>query len=199
MKKIFYYNKLIQKHSANHLGVFTITDLRNLFSPSDQTSLYRYIRILEAENIIKKYINGIYITPNFRLDAVSQKICEKSYISFGNVLAKNLLIGSIPKHKIYSVKIGKTKTYKNKEGDITHWGISKDLFFGYQIIDGIKYADKEKAFLDTLYFYQKGKKFSFNIYHDINFDLLDINKVNQYLKKYKNPKYISFVKGVLHA
>ena len=55
-------------------------------------------------------------------------------------------------------------------------------------------ATKEKAFLDTLYFYQKGTRFYFDIYSDIDISQLDRSIIFKYLKSYKNPKFIKFVK-----
>jgi hypothetical protein len=69
--------------------------------------------------------------------------------------------------------------------------------FGTEIKNGIRYADPEKAFLDTLYLYQKGRRFPFNIYTDMNLDGLKASRIRNYLARYRNPKFISFVKGIL--
>jgi hypothetical protein len=78
-------------------------------------------------------------------------------------------------------------------------GISPPLFTGYANINGINTATPEKAFLDTLYYYQKGKSFSFDIYSDIDYNALDTGRLGKYLKLYKNKKFIAFVKGVLNG
>ena len=72
--------------------------------------------------------------------------------------------------------------------------ISKNLCFAIEVNNGIRMATKEKAFLDTLYFYQKGTKFNFDIYSDINTGELDRNVIFDYLKRYGNPKFVKFVK-----
>jgi hypothetical protein len=101
------------------------------------------------------------------------------------------------------VKIGKGRVYKSTAGQVVHLGFAnaasvEEMWFGYAIGKyGIRKADAEKAFLDTLYFYQLGHRFSFNIYSDIQIDRLDKKRINHYLTHYKNPKFISFVKGVL--
>ena len=136
------------------------------------------------------------------MEWLSQRICPDSAISFGSALAKEMLIGSIPQKTVYAVKIGKTRIYKSPLGQIVHFGFAaagKELWFGYEMAkNGIRYADMEKAFLDTLYFYQKGRKFSFNIYSDIQVDRLNPKKLQKYLMKYKNPKFRTFVQGVLN-
>lgn len=199
MNKSLETYKLIQKYTADHRGVFTVSDLKNLLQEKDATLLYRQIKGLEQQNILKRFSRGIYITKDYDLEALSQRLCPESYISFGNILAKELVIGSVPQKTVYAVKIGKGRRYRSDVGEIVHFFITPSLFFGFKRQDGVNYADKEKAFLDTLYFYQKGQKFSFNIYHDINVDLLDQKKIRKYLTHYKNPKFIKFVKGVINA
>jgi hypothetical protein len=61
----------------------------------------------------------------------------------------------------------------------------------------VNFATPEKAFLDTLCFYQKGWKPSFNIFTDITAARLDRGKIAAYLKRYNNPRFIAFVKGYL--
>jgi hypothetical protein len=123
----------------------------------------------------------------------------------GSILAKEMVIGSIPQKTVYAVKIGKSRTYKSPLGQVVHLGFAnaqdaKQMWVGYSIQkDGIRRADKEKAFLDTLYFYQRGTRFSFNVYSDIQIDRLDSAKLNEYLTHYKNPKFIKFVEGVING
>lgn len=198
MKYIIENQFVILKLAALHQGVFSTQDLKNILPRSDSVTLYRAIQDLENHKILKNFVRGFYITPQFNLNALSQRLCEKSYISFGNVLAKELLIGSIPQHSVYAIKIGKNRRYKNLVGEIIHLGVAPRYFFGFTVRDGVAFADKEKAFLDTLYFYQKGFKFSFNVYQDININLLDRKKTEKYLECYRNPKFVQFVKGVLN-
>jgi hypothetical protein len=58
-------------------------------------------------------------------------------------------------------------------------------------------ADTEKAFIDLLYFYVKGARFLIDPLKDVNIEKLDRKKLLAYLKKYKNPKFVKFVKGFL--
>jgi hypothetical protein len=108
-----------------------------------------------------------------------------------------LLIGSIPAKTVYAVKKGRNRAFYSPAGNLVYCGIAANLLFGYEYENGRRYASAEKAFLDTLYFYQKGFHFSFNIFEDINITNLDTAKTRFLLKKYKNPKFITFVKGVI--
>lgn len=153
--------------------------------------------------ILTSFCRGFYVAQNFDREYLSQRICPESALSLGTVLARDLLIGSIPQKTVYAVKKGKTRIYKSELGQIVHLGFAspssaKDNWFGYQVgKTGIRYADPEKAFLDTLYFYQLGNHFSFNIYSDIHVNRLNQKKLAGYLKKYRNPKFRKFVQGVI--
>lgn len=185
-----------------HRGVFSISDLQNLFMARSAVETQQRLRPFLKEKILNRFCRGFYVAPKFDLEVLSQRLCADSAISMGTILAENLVIGSIPKKTVYAVKIGKSRVYKSPLGQVVHLGFAnasaKDMWFGYTAgAFGIWRADKERAFLDTLYFYQSGQRFSFNVYSDIQVDRLDRKKIKKYLTHYKNPKFISFVQGVL--
>lgn len=194
---------LLQSLAPKHRGIFSNSDLSNLFLTLNSLSFNRRLKPFLKSGILRRFCRGYYVTENFDLEWLSQRLSTHSAISLGTVLAKNRLIGNIPQKTVYAVKIGKTRIYQSKFGSVVHLGYSSlsvglNLWFGYDTsITGIRYADKEKAFLDTLYFYQLGHKFSFNVYSDIDVEKLDLKKIQTYLKKYKNPKFKTFAKGVI--
>jgi len=168
------------------------------FLAEHPVELQQKLRPFLKAGVLFRFCRGFYVAKDFKLEALSQKIAPASAISFGSVLAKEMLIGSIPKKCVYAVKLGTSRTYKSPYGQVVHLGLTESLWFGYsKWIKSVRYADKEKAFLDTLYFYQKGHKFSFNIYSDIQTDKLDLKILETYLEKYKNMRYRKFVEGVL--
>jgi len=199
MKTILKISQSLQKFSASQGGVFSIAELKNLISPNNKAILYRIIKCLEEAAVLRLFCRGFYVTEDFDIQILSQRICADSYISFGSVLAKNLIIGSTPEYRIQAVKKGQSRVYQNSEYRIEHFGITPELFTGYENINGVKVATPEKAFLDVLYYYQKGMKFSFDIYSDIDYNALDRRKIKQCLTLYKNKRFISFVNGVLNA
>ena len=199
MNTLLNISQSLQTFSASQGGVFSIAELKNLIDPLNKAVLYRILKNLEDADIIKFFCRGFYVTGDFDIQVLSQRICAQSYISFGTVLAKNLIIGSVPKYRIQAVKKGQSRAYQNSEYRIEHFGIKPELFAGYVNINGIKIATPEKAFLDVLYYYQKGMKFSFDIYTDIDYETLDRQKIEEYLMLYKNKKFVSFVNGVLNA
>lgn len=193
----------LQKLIPLHRGVFTISDLKNFFLTKTTIDIQKRLRPFLNAKILTPFCRGFYVTQGFNLEYLSQRICPESALSMGTVLAKNMLIGSIPQKTVYAVKRGKTRIYKSEMGQIVHFGFAspmsaKDNWFGYAIdSNGIRRADPEKAFLDTLYFYQLGNWFSFNIYSDIHVNRLNDKKLGSYLKKYRNPKFRKFVEGVI--
>lgn len=199
MNTILKITQKLQELSPAQRGVFSVADLKNLIDPINKATLYRTLKQMVDADIIRVFCRGFYITKEFDLQVLSQRICANSYISFGTVLAKNLLIGSVPKYRLLAVKLGQTRIYQNPDYRIEQLSIKPELFTGYENTNGVNIATLEKAFLDTLYYYQKGMKFSFDIYSDIDYDGLDREKLNKYLKLYKNKKYVAFVDGVINA
>jgi hypothetical protein len=187
----------LQKYSKELGGVFSNGDLCRLFGQSNMVLLYRRIKILIEEGYLSRFCQGYYFTPGFNKDALCARINPNSYISFGNILAKEMMIGSVPETTLYAVKIGRNRVYKGAGLTLVYLGMSVNTFFGYTVKNGIRYASPEKALLDTLYYYQKGRKFSFNIYDDVDVSRLNLDVLYGWLKKYRNSKFISFVKGYL--
>lgn len=199
---IMKYNESYQRiidYSGRLNGVFSLSDIKNLLRENNSIVLYRHLKNLEEQKILTRFTRGFYVAPNYSLEVLSQRVCPKSYISCGNVLAKNLVIGSVPAKTVYAVKVGKNRIYKSQVGTLVYFQVSPQLFCGFETTEGVSVADKEKAFLDTLYFFQKGTRFSFSIPQDLNVKALDRKKIEQYLKLYKNPKFVQFVKGIVYG
>jgi hypothetical protein len=180
-------------------GVFSLSDLRNLLGIKSKDSFYRTVRGLCAAGVISRFSRGFYVTEEFSPAVLSQRICPESYISFGTVLADNLLIGSVPEYRIRAVKPKPTRIYTDGKHTIEHLGIKPDLIFGWTVDKGIRRADPEKAVLDTLYFYRLGTKFSFDIYSDVDYSSLNSDKIDEYLTKYRNPLFIDFARRLTNA
>ena len=181
----------IARWSDNLNGVFTMSDLKVLFGERTEAALYKKLTGFVNEGLLVKVLRGVYATPDTSLEVISNRINSDSYISTGTVLAQNTIIGSIPGRKVQAVKIGRPKVYEFKMGTIEHLSITSGLFFGFDLINGIKYANPEKAFLDVCYYYYKGKRFSFDLDSDIDRNALDSELIEQYLKKY-DKRFITF-------
>jgi len=198
MNKILDIALKVQQYSSDQNGVFTLGDLKNLVAARSKNELYRILSALTDKGICSQFSRGVYVTTGFDLRTLSQRIAPESYISFGSVLADKLIIGSVPKYRVAAIKNGKSRFYSNDVYSVQHHGINKELFFGYENVAGVNIATAEKAFLDTLYFYKKGVNFSFDIYSDIDINALDKELLNEYLKSYKNKKFVAFAWKIIN-
>ena len=189
---------LIQKYTGQMAGVFSVGDLRQLFGEGNDVLLYRRIRTLEDAGIINRFVRGVYVTPGFAPETLAARIVDKSYLSMGTILAKELMIGSVPAKTIYAVKTGRSRIFKGQGLTVEYVGVAESLYFGYRTEKGIRYAIPEKALLDILYFHLHGHSFSFTIYQDIDLSRINHKLIEQWLSQYRNPKFISFVKGYLN-
>ena len=111
--------------------------------------------------------------------------------------ARELLIGPRPAHRVVAARVGKSRTYSGLGYEVVHLHIAPHLAFGYTATDGVQLADAEKAVLDVLYFHLRGRRYPFDIYSDIDFVKLDQGRLRSYLERYRNPKFVAFVRGLL--
>ncbi len=197
MKTITSDINLINTWARSMGGVFSLGDLRNLLNENGDIQLYRRINALIESAVLLRFKREFYMIPDCTTEILSQRIYSDSYISLGSALAKHLMIGSIPSKTLYSVKRGRNRTFTADFGSLVFVGTNPDQLFGFEYHDAIRYATPEKAFLDTLYYHQKGQQFSFDIYTDINVSALNTGTIETWLKKYNNPKFVTFVKGVI--
>ena len=185
--------------SSEMRGVFSLSDLRNLLQTNSRDVLYRALNDLQQADVLSRFCRGFYVTRDFDPLMLSQRISPDSYVSFGNALAKNLLIGSVPIYRVRAAKPGPKRVYSNGEYRIEHLSLKSDLVFGYEVVDAIRIATPEKALLDTLHFYKRGVRFSFDVYSDIDYSRLNADKLRQYLEAYRNPVFVEFVRRLTNA
>ena len=180
-------------------GVFSLSELSSLFDISSQQMLWIKIRQFEDAGLLKRYSRGIYVTQGFDRMILSAKVRTDSYVSFGSALAVYSLIGTESPFLVSCVVSSKASEYKG-DVNLSYAQISKNLYFGTTFLDnGVRIADAEKAVLDTLYFYSHKKTFYFNIFQDINFLALSKEKMDSYLDRYANPKFITFVRNTVYG
>jgi len=178
------------------MGVLSSDDLWLIISPTSKVDFYRQLKKLKTEKLIFDVCRGFFVGKGYSRPALIMAIKPESYLSLEFALAYYNMIGTYSEEKIRPILPTSTRSISISDGlYIDFKKLSKDLIFGFEVKDGIKVATKEKAFLDTLYFYLKGTKFYFDIYSDIDVQSLNKKKLFSYLKKYKNPKFIKFVKG----
>jgi len=178
-------------------GVFSKADLQTLLAEPHPAALVRRARALEQDQVLRRFCRGWYVTDSFDLPTLSQRLAPRSYVSFGTVLARELLIGALPANQVIAAKVGRARTYRGLGREIVQVQIAPGLDFGHTATDGVQFADAEKAVLDVLYFHLRGRRYPFDIHSDIDFSRLDPRRLRAYLRRYGNPKFVAFATGVL--
>ncbi len=189
--------QLLRRLEAEQGGVFSKADLQTAFGEQHPAAFVRRVQQLLDHRVLRRFCRGWYVGETFDLSTLSQRLAPDSYISFGTILARELIIGTNPDRKIVAVKTGRPRRYACGAYVIEHVGVTEGLLFGFSDVNGVRYADAEKALLDTLYFHLRGRCYPFDIYSDISLHKLDQDRLHDYLKRYKNPKFVTFVKGLL--
>lgn len=199
MKKMLENTQKLLEFAPKVGGVFSLSELSSLFDISSQQMLWIKIGQFEDAGLLKRYSRGIYVTQGFDRMILSAKVRTDSYVSFGSALAFYKLIGTESPFLVSCVVSSKASEYKG-DVNLSYAQISKNLYFGTTFLDnGVRIADAEKAVLDTLYFYLHKKTFYFNIFQDINFLALSKEKMDSYLDRYANPKFITFVRNTVYG
>lgn len=188
----------INRLAPDQRGVFSISDISNMMPMGSALAVNRTLNRLVKEGVLIKIQRGIYVTPQFDMGVLSRRIAPKSYVSMDTVLARNGLIGTVSKYSFSVVDIRRGRTIQTPRGPIRFYAIQSDLQFGFEYQNAVAFADSEKAFLDILYFYTKGQRFVIDPRNEVDASKLNRKKINAYLKRYKNPKFIQFVKGLLN-
>ncbi len=191
----------LQKLAPDMRGSFSTPSLFNLIGARSALGAQRAIKRLVNSGVLFRCQRGIYVTKNFDLWTVAARIDdETAYVSMESVLAKNGLIGTVVDGHVSVVT---TKKYKRgchvRDKRIDFYSIDQKLFFGFYNTRGILVADNEKAYLDLLYYYNRGHRFVIDPLNEVDCTQLNLSKINAYLKKYKNPKFVSFVKRKLYG
>lgn len=178
-------------------GIFLIADLSNLLGPMSPLAFMRSVRQLVKAGVLIKIQRGIYATPQFDLWQLAARVAPGAYVSMDNILARNGLVGTVPAYSLSLVDTRRGRTLSTSGGMIRSFSIQPELFFGFaREKNGIAVASSEKAFLDLLYFYTKGHRFVIDPRSEVDTSRLDHGQLMRYLKRYKNPKFVRFVKGV---
>lgn len=181
-------------------GVFRFADLCAVIGGGSEIKNSKVIQRLLREGILHRIWRGIYVVADYDLWVLGSRIKPNSYVSMDSVLAKNALVGTLAARSVSFVYCGRKTVINTPSGEtLRFFSIQPELYTGFSMgPKGVQVADNEKAYLDLLYYYMKGTRFLFDPLIEVRTEKLNQKKLNQYLKKYRNPKFVQFVKGLLH-
>jgi len=120
-------------------------------------NIYKTLKRLEANNILKNYSKGKYIfldatTNDFE---IANLIVQPSYISFESALSFYGIISQFS-YSVTSATIERSKRLDVDEKTFEYTKIDNRLFNGYQKENSFLIASKEKALFDYLYLASRG-------------------------------------------
>lgn len=187
----------IARHATAQRGVFSKADLQVLLGERHPAAFTRRVHALIANGTLRRFVRGFYVAREFDVPTLSQRLAPDCYVSFGTALARHLVIGTKPAHQLLAAKPGRAHTYRALDLEITHVQIAPHLDFGHFVEQGVRWADAEKAALDALYFHLRGRRYPFDIYSDLDVRQLDQARLEDYLARFRNPKFVAFARGVL--
>jgi hypothetical protein len=190
--------QILQRLGPPQGGVFSKADLQTALADPHPTQFARDVRELEAGGVVRRFTRGWYVTADFDLPTLCQRLAPDSYVSLETVLARALWIGPKPTRSIAAVKTGKSRVYEGLGYRVEHLHVAPHLHFGFETDDrGVKLATPEKALLDMFYFHQRGRRYTVDIFSDVQPVNLDTDRFKFYLSRYRNPKFVTFVRKVL--
>ena len=199
MKKWLEYSDTLLKLGDNVGGVFSLMELSSLFGENSRIALHGIINKFIDAGMLKRYCREVYTLTDFDSAVLSAKVRQNSYISLASALAAHRLIGTESPFWVYCVVPTKAAEYAGTP-NISYYKLDNELCFGYEANQrGFLIASPEKAVIDTLYFYLRGKKFYFNVFGDIQYDSLNKDIFFEYLSRYRNPKFKTFAERCFYG
>ncbi|MBT4277172.1 hypothetical protein HOD96_00270 [Candidatus Falkowbacteria bacterium] len=184
--------------------IIQLADVKNIESDFDHRRLYEW----QKKGYLKRVTNNFYIfadkkLSDFEMNFVANKLYQPSYLSLEYALGFYSLIPEIVfLHTCITTK--KTKQITSSIGNFSYRSIKKELFFGYKLVQKdnmfLKIADPEKALLDFLYLRSdiknKNDVYELRINKDVFKEIINHEKINNYLKKFNSKQLIKKIKIV---
>ncbi len=136
---------------------FTIADLEKITRLS-RPSLYVALKRWVDKGILERIATGIYspMLSDLSIEKVAAQLYIPNYLSFESALARHGILNLIPHSQTFATT-RKTKRYTLRNQDVEFRQLSPNLFFGFEMKGGINIAGPEKAFLDQVYFFSRGR------------------------------------------
>jgi predicted transcriptional regulator of viral defense system len=173
---------------------YTVADLEKV-TGLRRNSLYVALKRWVTGGIIERVAQDIYLPMGspISMERLAAQLYIPNYLSFESALAGHGILSLIP-YTITFATSRKTRKYLLRKQEIEFRQIARKLFFGFEMKNGIYIASPEKAFLDEIYFWARGKA-------TLDLDEIDIKKLSlKRLKDYSKrfPSYVrSHIEGIL--
>jgi len=182
--------ELLKKLQRINKPFYTIADLEKITN-LPRTSLYVTLKRWVSAGIIERVGQGIYVPmgSNISIENLAGQLYIPSYLSFESALSKYGVLNLIP-YTLTFATTRRTRKYTIQKKEIKFSQISPELFFGFEMKNGICTASPEKAFLDEVYFVLRGKA-------SMDIDELDLKKLSSKKLKNYSKKFPSYVQSYI--
>jgi predicted transcriptional regulator of viral defense system len=150
-------NELLRLMRTTNKSFFTIADLEKI-TGMERKSLYVTLNRLVKRGVLERAARNVYIIAGepTRVEAVAGQVYFPSYFSFESALSRFGILNLVP-YTFTFATTRKTKKLTLLGRSIDYRHIREELFFGFELKDGMYLAEPEKAFLDLVYFSTFGK------------------------------------------
>lgn len=185
-------SKLVSQLNKIKKSYFSFADVRKIAKMDDASLRVAISRLIKSGEIVG-LTRGYYCVDKATVDwqKMALEIYAPSYLSFEWALGQYDILSQ----KSYALTLATTKRAKQMEfGDavVSYRHLQENLFFGYVLQNDYLIAEPEKAFLDLAYLSLNGyAKFDTE---EMNLELLDKNKIKEYLKKFRSERLNNLIK-----
>ncbi len=161
---------------------FTLSDIKKIFDAKGGVLKVALSRWVKKGEILRLRKNA-YQMPDKIYDArkTAGELYQPCYLSFESALNECGILSQIP-YVITFATTNKSKKISLGTQKVEYRQIKKDLFFGYELKNGIFTASPEKALCDQLYFISRGLA-ALN-FKELNLSKVSLNKVLFFAAKY---------------
>jgi len=178
--------ELLKQLQGINKPFYTIADLEKL-TKLNRGALSVQLRRWIISGLIERLAQGIYIPmgSTVSLENIAAGMYIPNYISFESALSRFGVLNLIP-YSLTFATTRKTRKYVFRNQEVEFRQMTSDLFFGFEMKNGIYVASPEKAFLDQIYFVARGKA-------TLDLDELDISKLSRKTLKAYSRRFPAYV------
>jgi predicted transcriptional regulator of viral defense system len=188
-------SKLLQKINSLPKAYLSFADIRKI-TDLDDASLAVTLSRMVKKGELTKVAQGVYATDVSKIDW-EQFAMEKyapSYISFESALARHNILSQQP-ISLTLATTNRSRKVNALDNMLFYRHIQPKLLWGYLQDGNTLLAEPEKAFLDLAYLSLNGyAKFD---PEEMNLDLLNKQKLREYLKKFDSARLNILIKKYL--
>jgi predicted transcriptional regulator of viral defense system len=140
------YALVVKKIYESGLYLFNNKTLKDIIESKKESTYFKYLSRLIKEKILIKIERDKYILAKANISdfELANFLLVPSYISFETALNFWGVISQFP-YEITSATIKKTRIKKYGEKIFSYSRLSKNLFFGYELINNYLIANLEKV------------------------------------------------------